>query len=379
MSTIQTLSSQIIDRKRVDTLEAQNLRKLVHFRDINIIDGDTIEYKGQHISITKSAFKNLLGLLGMSQAFAQKFETLFTKEAKSQFINTMKNAMSSNSGKLSEVTLVLNPITKFVVAITGKDKFGISNEQFMGVAENIIDNHSMEVSNWSVDPGSGIVTINAFNPNANFAVQGLSDEVFTGGVTFKNSPKDGFQVLPYVNRQWCTNGLTTAFAEEAYTLNSLDQGSMEKFFENLNELRKNNFAPTGFADRVRAAHDTPASLHELQFAHNLIAPFAGERVDHWVPLTENMNAYNRAGFETLSSDQMKAAKSNTSVWDLTNGVTHFATHGADLIDTAMQDYNAADLMVKAGNIFGKKRYDHENSMPNPFAAIDLVRTGSLLN
>jgi len=379
MSTIQTLSSQIIDRKRVDTLEAQNLRKLVHFRDINIIDGDTIEYKGQHISITKSAFKNLLGLLGMSQAFAQKFETLFTKEAKSQFINTMKNAMSSNSGKLSEVTLVLNPITKSVVAITGKDKFGISNEQFMGVAENIIDNHSMEVSNWSVDPGSGIVTINAFNPNANFAVQGLSDEVFTGGVTFKNSPKDGFQVLPYVNRQWCTNGLTTAFAEEAYTLNSLDQGSMEKFFENLNELRKNNFAPTGFADRVRAAHDTPASLHELQFAHNLIAPFAGERVDHWVPLTENMNAYNRAGFETLSSDQMKAAKSNTSVWDLTNGVTYFATHGADLIDTAMQDYNASDLMVKAGNIFGKKRFDHENSMPNPFAAIDLVRTGSSLN
>ena len=379
MSTIQTLSSQIIDRKRVDTLEAQNLRKLVHFRDINIIDGDTIEYKGQHISITKSAFKNLLGLLGMSQAFAQKFETLFTKEAKSQFINTMKNAMSSNSGKLSEVTLVLNPITKFVVAITGKDKFGISNEQFMGVAENIIDNHSMEVSNWSVDPGSGIVTINAFNPNANFAVQGLSDEVFTGGVTFKNSPKDGFQVLPYVNRQWCTNGLTTAFAEEAYTLNSLDQGSMEKFFENLNELRKNNFAPTGFADRVRAAHDTPASLHELQFAHNLIAPFAGERVDHWVPLTENMNAYNRAGFETLSSDQMKAAKSNTSVWSTVNSITHFASHGADLIDTSMHDYNASDLMVKAGNIFGKKRFDHENSMPNPFATSELLQSGALLN
>ena len=377
--SIQTLSNTLIQQRKVETLEAQNLRKVVPFRDINLIDGESIEYNGQKINLTKNAFKNLLGLLGMSNQFAQKFETLFTKEAKSQFINTMKNAMASNSGKLSEVTLVLNPISKSVVAITKKDQFGISNQQFMGVAENIIDNHGMDVTNWSVDPGTGIVTINAFNPSANFAVQGLANEVFTGGVTFQNSPKDGFQVLPYINRQWCTNGLTTAMAQEAYTLQSLDQGSMEKFFENMNELRKNNFAPTGFADRVRAAHNTPASLSELQFAHNLIEPFAGERADNWIPLAENMNAFYRAGFDSLNSNQLKHAKSNTSVWDVVNGVTHFASHGAGIIDTNMQDYDASNLMVKSGNLFGKKSFDHENTMPDLFGGRELVRTGSLLN
>lgn len=377
--SIQTLSNTLIQQRKVETLEAQNLRKVVPFRDINLIDGESIEYNGQKINLTKNAFKNLLGLLGMSNQFAQKFETLFTKEAKSQFINTMKNAMASNSGKLSEVTLVLNPISKSVVAITKKDQFGISNQQFMGVAENIIDNHGMDVTNWSVDPGTGIVTINAFNPNANFAVQGLANEVFTGGVTFQNSPKDGFQVLPYINRQWCTNGLTAPMAQEAYTLQSLDQGSMEKFFENMNELRKNNFAPTGFADRVRAAHNTPASLSELQFAHNLIEPFAGERADNWIPLAENMNAFYRAGFDSLNSNQLKHAKSNTSVWDVVNGVTHFATHGAGIIDTNMQDYDASNLMVKSGNLFGKKSFDHENTMPDLFGGRELVRTGSLLN
>ena len=376
---ITTLSNQLIEQRKVQTLEAQNLRKVVPFRDINLIDAESIEYNGQKINITKSAFKNLLGLLGMSNQFAQKFETLFTKEAKAQFINTMKNAMASNSGRLSEVTLVLNPITKTVVAITKKEEFGISNQQFMQVAENIIDNQGMDVTNWSIDPGTGIITINAFNPKANFAVQGLSDEVFTGGVTFQNSPKDGFQVLPYVNRQWCTNGLTTPFAQEAYTLNSLDQASMEKFFENLNGLRKNNFAPTGFADRVRAAHNTPASLHELQFAHNLIEPFAGERVENWIPLAENMNAFYRAGFESLSSEQMKHAKSNTSVWALVNATTHFATHGAGIIDTNMQDYDASSLMVKAGNLFGKKSFDHENTMPDLFGGRELSQAGALLN
>ena len=376
---IITLSNTLIEQRKVQTLEAQNLRKVVPFRDINLIDVDSIEYQGSKINITKLAFKNLLGLVGMSNQFATKFENLFTKEAKAQFINTMKNAMASNSGRLSEVTLVLNPVTKTVVSITKKDEFGISNQQFMQVAENIIDNQSMDVTNWSIDPGTGIITINAFNPKANFAVQGLSDEVFTGGVTFQNSPKDGFQVLPYVNRQWCTNGLTTAFAQEAYTLNSLDQGSMEKFFENLNGLRKNNFAPTGFADRVRAAHNTPASLHELQFAHNLIEPFAGDRVDNWIPLAENMNAFYRAGFESLSTEQLKHAKSNTSVWDVINGVTHFATHGSGIIDTNMQDFDSTGLMVKSGNLFGKKSFDHENTMPDLFSGRELVRNGSLLN
>ena len=377
--SITTLSSGLITAKKTETLNAQNLRKVVPFRDINLIDTESIEYKGSTINITKSAFANLLGLLGMSQSFAKNFGSLFTKEAKAQFINTMKNAMASNSGKLSNVTLVLNPINKSVVAITKGDKFGISNQQFMGVAENIIDNHSMDVTNWSIDPTNGIVTINAFNPHANFGVKGLSDEVFTGGVTFRNSPAKGFEVLPYVNRQWCTNGLTTAMSQDAYSLHSLDNASMETFFENMNELRKNNFAPTGFADRVRTANETPASMHELKFAHNLISPYADARAENWVPLAENLNAYNKAGFENMSSDQMKGAKSNTSVWDVVNGVTHFATHGAGIIDTNMQEYDAADLMTRAGNIFGKKSFDHENHMPNPFSAKELVRTGSLLN
>lgn len=377
--SITTLSSGLIEQRKAETLEAQNLRKRIPFRDINLIDTETIEYKGSTIKITKEAFKNLLGLLGMSQQFARKFEDLFTKEAKAQFINTMKNAMASNSGRLSEVNLVLNPINKAVVGITKGDKFGISNQQFMGVAENIIDNHGMDITNWSVDPTSGIININAFNPNANFAVKGLSDEVFTGGVTFRNSPAKGFEVLPYVNRTWCTNGLTTPMAQEAYTLHSLDNVSMEKFFENLNNLRKNNFAPTGFADRVRAAHNTPASMSELQSAYNMIKPFTEERSESIIGLHENLAAYNKAGFESMTADQMRGAKSNTSVWDITNAITWVASNGDGVVTHNMQPHDASNLMVKAGNLFGKKSYDFESSMPDIFANKELVRTGSLLN
>lgn len=376
---ITTLSNQLVEQKKAETLNAQSLRKTVAFKDINLLDENTIEYQGNRINITKQAFKSLLKLVGMSQQFAKKFETLFTSEAKSQFINRMKDAMASNSGNMQDVTLIVNPTTRSIVAFGKSDSANISNGQFVQVAEDIINKHSMDVTNWSVDPATGLISIDAFNPKAEFGIQGLSDEVFTGGVSFKNSPIGGFQVMPYVNRQWCTNGLTTAMAKETYTLHSLGGDNMEKFFNHLQELRKNNFAPTGFADRVRTAVETPASLSEMQFAHNLVEKFAGERSENWVPLKENMNAYNKIGVENMTADQKKMARTNTSVYDLLNGVTHFSTHGAKIIDTNMQDFDAARIQTSIGNLFGKKSFDHENSMPNPFGAAELVKHGSLLN
>jgi len=237
----------------------------------------------------------------------------------------------------------------------------------------------MDVSRWSTDPATGIITIDASNPKAEFEVLGLSNEVFTGGVTFRNSPLKGFEVMPYVNRQWCTNGLTTALAQESYQLHSLDNKNMESFFENMQELRRNNYAPEGFAERVRQANDTPASMQEMRFAHGLIEKHAGERAEQWVPLQENLNEYNKAGFEMMTNDQMKMAKSNQSVWSVINGVTHFSSHGKGIIDTNMQDHHEADIQTRIGNLLGKKSFDHENTMPNPFSASQLLQTGAMMN
>ena len=382
MATITTLSNQLVEQRKQETLNAQSIRKTVPFRDINLIDDKTIEYKGTRIGITNGCFKSLLKLIGMSNQFAKNFESLFNSEAKATFINRIKDAMASNTGRLNEVTLVLSPFNKTIIGITRKATDLISNEQFLGVAERIIDRQGFDVTNWSVDPTSGIVQINAFNPKATFAVNGLSDEVFTGGITFRNSPLQGFQVLPYVNRMWCTNGLTTSLAEEAYTLNSLDSVTMEKFFEQLNELRKNNFAPVSFADRVRKAANTPASLNEMRQAYNLINKHVEDQADRWIPLNENLSAYKRNGFENMTVDQMKNAKSNQSLWSVVNGLTHFATHAPELITSNVQGYDQTQMMVQAGNIFGKTRFDHENDMPNPFgenALNNTLQIGSLLN
>ena len=163
---VATLSNDAILTRKEESLNAQALRKTVPVRDIKLIDEKTIEYQGHRIGITNGAFKSLMKIIGMSKQFADRFERLFNAEAKAQFINTVKNAMASNRGNLSQITLVLNPVSKLIVNFTKHSNELISNSQFIENAEEIIDRGKFGVVNWTTDPGTGIITINAFNPNA---------------------------------------------------------------------------------------------------------------------------------------------------------------------------------------------------------------------
>jgi hypothetical protein len=369
MSVI-TLGSLAIENKKKETLNAQNLRKQVAFRDIELVDDKTIRYEGRLVEITEDALKSLLKMIGMSQQFATKFGELFTPEAKTQFINSMKNAMATNKGNLNEVTLVLNPLTRKIVSFLRKPTDFISNERFIETVEMIVNQGNLDVTNWSVDPNSGLVTVNAFNSKAEFAIDGLANEAFSGGLTMKNSPDKGLWVMPYVNRQWCTNGLTMQFAEEAYKLHELGGVTMEKFWTEMNDLANRNFMPHMFETKVLNAKATPASMRELNSAFGIIKEAgAGDRAGNWIPLAENFGAYASAGID-FKSNSMSDAKSNQSIWSLVNSMTHFASH--DIVE-GVADHNRTKLMVQAGNLLDKK-HDHAIEMVNPFAKVALDST-----
>lgn len=366
MSVI-TLGSSAIENKKKETLNAQNLRKQVAFREIELVDDKTIRYEGRLIEITEDALKSLLKMIGMSQTFATKFGELFTPEAKTQFINSMKNAMATNKGNLNEVTLVLNPITRKIVSFLRKPTDFISNERFIETVDMIVNQGNLNVTNWSVDPSSGLVTVNAFNPHAEFAIDGLANEAFSGGLTMKNSPDKGLWVMPYVNRQWCSNGLTMQFAEEAYKLHELGGVTMEKFWTEMNDLANRNYMPHMFESKVLDAKATPASMRELNSAYSIIKEAgAGDRAENWIPLAENFGAYASAGID-FKNNSMSDAKSNQSIWSLVNSMTHFASH--DIVE-GVADHNRTKLMVQAGNLLDKK-HDHAIEMVNPFAKIPL--------
>ena len=376
MPQIQTLSQTAIDGRKAETRNSQSLRKTVAIRDIQLINDTTIEYQGKRLEITKDAFKGLMKMIGMSQTFASKFEKLFNPETKAKFINQMKNAMAT---QLNEITIVLSPTTKRVVGFSKRPTDLISHDRFINLADRLIDQNGFEITNWGVDGNKGSVTINAFNPKAQFGVDGVANEVFTAGLTMKNSPLGGIQVMPYVNRLWCANGCTTAMASESYALKDLSADSMEKFFEHMSQLRKNKFIPTGFQDRVKQAINTPASMREMQWAHNQIKKHVGDKAESWIPLAENEAAYAKANIPII---EPKSAKSNQSIWSVVNGMTHVATHAPDMFAMNMQDKDSTELMVQAGNLLGKQ-WNLQGATRSPFAEdahLDTVsQVGALLN
>lgn len=364
MPQVQTLSTSVIQSRKAETLNAQALRKTVAIRDLEIVNDNTVAFQGHRLEMTKAAFKQLISMVGMSQTFAKKFEKLFDADVKARFINQMKNAMAS---QMNELTMIVSPTTKRVVGFTKSATDLVSNERFMGIADQIIDQHGFEVSNWGVDANKGLVTINAFNPKAEFAVAGINDEVFSAGLTLRNSPQKGIEVMPYVSRMWCANGLTTPLAAESYQLQDLTQPSMEKFFQHMAELRKNGFQPQGFQELISKANTTSASMYELQRAHNMAKRHVGDAADNWVPLNENMSAYRTGGIEIdrFTTDELKNARSNQSIWSLTNGLTHIAQWAPSRLAFDMGDKESTQLMVDAGNMLGKK-WDLGSQVANPW-------------
>ena len=380
-----TLSNNAILSRKQETLNAQALRRTVAVREIEIIDESTISYNGKSIKITSGAFKSLMKMIGMSQTFIKKFEKLFNEKAKAQFINTVKNAMSTNRGNLPDVTMVLNPASRTIVAFTKQANELISNSNFVEQADRILNGGSFDVTNWTTDPVTGIVTINALQPKAEFAVKGDEKDVFSAGITLKNSPITGFQVSPFTKRLWCSNGLTTTLAEDKYNMTNLSNDSLTKFNDYMTQLTRRNFMPAEFDTLVNKARNTHASLQELKFAKNTIDRLgAGDRAGQWVPLDENLLEYSRAGIKTdeFNTQEWKNAESDQSVWSLVNSMTHFASHGENLVD-GVQPHQSTELMVQAGNLLGKGtngKWDLGNTVTSPFGGkLNSHQHGEILN
>jgi len=76
---------------------------------------------------------------------------------------------------------------------------------------------------------------------------------------------------------------------------------------------------------------------------------------------------------------MQNAESDQSVWSVVNSMTHFASHGQDHVE-GFQAHDGTDLMVRAGNLLGKKSgWDLGNRVASPFKGLNSYQHGEVLN
>jgi hypothetical protein len=265
---------------------------------------------------------------------------------------------------------LVDPNTRKITDILPAGYAAISNESFVDFASRYIDQYNLGVTHMGSSQYGG-TQINCVSPNGMFHVPGMQNEVFHTGVTFRNTPTRGLEVSPYLSRLICTNGMTsTAFAEN-YGLHNLNDKNINEFNEHMIRMASTGFQPVGLADNIKKAHNTDASLAEMQKAASAIMS-TDKAVDYdyiqrYIPVERALKAYSNLGAEptTFTQAQMKNAKSGMSVWDVVNGMTNFASNDSKY---NIDDSRMGNLMVTAGNILTKRQYDTEGVLDiNPFA------------
>lgn len=368
MANLTTLSQSAFEAKKAEAIGNELMRKEISLSEFNVVDNNHIDIDGVKIEVTDKAFGKLLGRLRIPKAFAKRFSEGFGNDGLRQLIQMMKTMKSSHNDQT--VTLLVDPSTRKITDILPAGYASISNESFIDFASRYIDQYNLGVTHMGSSPYGG-TQINCVAPNSMFHVPGMTNEVFNTGVTFRNTPTRGLEVSPYLSRLICTNGMSsTAFAEN-YGLHNLNDKNINEFNEHMIRMASTGFQPVGLADTIKKAHNTDASLMEMQKAASAILStdksIDYDYIQRYVPVERAMKAYSNLGADptTFTQAQMKNAKSGMSVWDVVNGMTNFASNDTRY---SIGDNKMGNLMITAGNILTKKQYDTEGVLDiNPFA------------
>ncbi len=362
---MQTISQETYNSRMENAIRLQPVRKTVPLGSIEVVNQGLLRVEGVNVPMEHKAFVQLAKILGVPLQFQGRVDKLFGEDANRALVNKMKSALIQQG--MSTITVVASPTSKMV---TGFLKFAseyISNSSFFEVANQVIDQHGLLVRDLSVNPSSGGVTINCFNPNAEFSIGDLKDEYFQGGITLSNSIQKGMITSPYLNRLVCTNGMIGESFQENYKLNNLRTSSLDDLRHHLNTLKKRNYQPLTFEERVRKAITTKASFAEIEAAAELILGNSGAKaneISKWVPYQETIDEYTKFGLPPIrmSDDQKKNAKTGTSIWDVVNGLTHFSTHESVF---KVSEPDRRTIQKEAGAILASK-FDMENQIISPF-------------
>lgn len=364
MPKFETLSQNVFDERAKRAIDKTPIRKEISIKDVEILNDTTMKFEDHKIKMNKEAFKGICKIVGLPVGFDKTFTSSFGDKARQQLINRLKIAVQAKGA--TTLSLVVNPDKKEIIGVQKDPRDLISNQTFIDTSSKIIDKYGLEVSDFSVN-SDGAVVINTASPKNVWGIDGLNDEEFYGGISFTNSPNEGFMVSPFLHRLVCANGMVGKTFEESLSLGQMDGFSMEKFWTQLNQLAERGFRPANFENRIRLAMNTRASLFELETAHDWMKSLSdadNKEIEAWAPLHNTRAKFHEARIDTVTftTAQKKGAKTGTSVWDLVNGVTNFATNDNGF---KIDDYDRRRLQIEASRMLTKD-FDMSNIVPSPY-------------
>ncbi len=354
MKKIITLSQEAYDNKKANLVGRNWIRKSISMAGFKLVDRNHIEIDDTKIEITPAAFEQLLKRLRIPQAFANRFSQQFGDNGMAQLIDMIKSDAHDR-----EVTLLVDGEARQVVDVLPMGRSCISDEAFFGFIEQTIDGHNLGVTHVGTNAQGGS-TINCISNSNLSGIPGMPEEIFQCGVQFRNGPRFGLEVMPYLTRLTCSNGMSSQKFNESFKLHQIDARKIDDFNKNMTELAKNGFRPKSLVEKIQQANETGASLGEMDWAISQMMSadksVTWDGLQRYVPAGRSDRAYSEIGHfsQGWSKRERSRAKSGISMWDLVNGMTNFASNDKRF---NIGDGKRSDIMISAGNMLMKSDYN----------------------
>ena len=240
---------------------------------------------------------------------------------------------------------------KIVDAIPIKDSM-ITPEVFFDFAEMFMDKNQYMPERVEYEYlGHNGISIQMRPVKEQFMEFAPGDEFLANGLYLKWNPGE-INLGNYYERLVCSNGSTQISQHSLTQVHSPEVAELERLLNvtSVSALLKKDMERMLMSARL--AIDTTASVRELGVAVNLLNKHgvSDEEANKIIPYEQTKEMYYQAGYQT-DTQHMTQAKSESTMWELFNLLTYFATHNQmwseqDIRRTLLMEASMSFLMSK---------------------------------
>lgn len=362
-----TTNTQKLQMMQHQANAQQLIKQEAHLASIELLTDQEIEYKGHNISLAPAAFKDLLKTIGMDKKVVGVFSSAVGDAKTKQLLDLVKRNVSA-SGKT--VQLYLNPTSKEIERISDKNNKseGLARPTYFNLIDRLINsNPNFEIKNYSVSTQE--LNINLIDKKAEFELLGQKNENFYPGISLNTKFGRETHLSTFTERLICTNGAVTHDEFAGYTLtNNFTKEQWSRFFEHFKQLQQVGWISEIFKTKALEAIKTRASVGEMETARKAMTfncKTLGNDVNLWIPWDQTAERFATVGIDLNFMSEARKARANTgtTIWQLFNGMTDFASHKFNF---EISEQNRSRLQEAAGRLLMKREYDMSMDVVSPF-------------
>lgn len=310
---------------RDQLLENQNPFLVLSKEEIMAEHDNIYRIGDMSITVTPYVQDTIDKLIGFTPHQRKGLKEAFGDSAMNRFRNSL--AMATCVEKPQRFALIANPQGLSVDGIVPIKKDAIPMRTFFDVLEMFADKHGYGIEQIE-NSSNGIygLTIRLLPVQAQYDVFFDDDEFINNGYYMKWNLGE-MEIGNYYMRLVCTNGAVQPVEHALGRIHRIDSGQINQFINSPQNSLMISRNLANLKNAARQAHETPASLSELNCAKKLLTRYGApeDLAEQLMPYSKLLDLYAEAGYDSRNFNTAQA-KSNIMMWDVFNELTDFASH-----------------------------------------------------